>query len=31
MDEIEIHTLVLGTHPSVKSFEEAEYYGHAMK
>jgi hypothetical protein len=28
---IEIHTLILGTHPSVKSLAEEQYYGHPMK
>eukprot|EP00980_Cylindrotheca_fusiformis_P001343 scaffold338_cov116-Cylindrotheca_fusiformis.AAC.8 len=27
---IEIHTLVLGTHPSIKSLEESQYFGHPM-
>jgi hypoxanthine-DNA glycosylase len=27
---VPVHTLILGTHPSVKSLEEQEYYGHAM-
>jgi hypothetical protein len=28
---VEPHTLILGTHPSVKSLEEQRYYGHPMK
>lgn len=28
---IVVHTLILGTHPSVKSFQEKQYYGHPMK
>jgi hypothetical protein len=29
--DIKIHTLILGTHPSVKSFEEDQYYAHKQK
>jgi G:T/U-mismatch repair DNA glycosylase len=28
---IEAHTLILGTHPSIKSLSESQYYGHTMK
>jgi hypothetical protein len=28
---VEPHTLILGTHPSIKSLEEQQYYGHPMK
>jgi hypothetical protein len=28
---IEAHTLILGTHPSIKSLSENQYYGHPMK
>jgi hypothetical protein len=28
---VEPHTLILGTHPSVKSLEQQQYYGHPMK
>lgn len=27
---IKIHTLILGTHPSITSLEKSQYYGHAM-
>jgi G:T/U-mismatch repair DNA glycosylase len=26
--QIQVHTLILGTHPSIKSLEMAQYYGH---
>ena len=28
---IKVHTLVLGTHPSITSLKESEYFGHVMK
>jgi hypothetical protein len=28
---IKIHTLILGTHPSIKSFEEQAYFAHPIK
>jgi hypothetical protein len=28
---VEPHTLILGTHPSVKSLDQQRYYGHPMK
>jgi hypothetical protein len=28
---IEPHTLILGTHPSIKSLDHQQYYGHPMK
>jgi hypothetical protein len=28
---IEIHTLILGTHPSIQSLAKEQYYGHPMK
>lgn len=28
---VEPHTLILGTHPSVKSLAQEQYYGHPMK
>jgi hypothetical protein len=28
---IEMHTLILGTHPSIKSLAESQYFGHPMK
>lgn len=29
-NDIKIHTLILGTHPSVTSLEKSQYYGHNM-
>ena len=29
--KVQIHTLLLGTHPSIKSLEESQYFGHPMK
>jgi double-stranded uracil-DNA glycosylase len=29
-NETPVHTLILGTHPSIKSFEEHQYFGHAQ-
>ena len=29
--DFKIHTLLLGTHPSIKSLEESQYFGHPMK
>jgi len=31
LEPVEPHTLILGTHPSIKSLEEKQYYGHPMK
>jgi len=28
---VPVHTLILGTHPGVKSFEKQQYFGHPMK
>ena len=28
---VDIHTLILGTHPGIQSLEKSEYYGHPMK
>ena len=29
--KLKIHTLLLGTHPSIKSLARSQYYGHPMK
>jgi hypothetical protein len=29
--KIQIHTLLLGTHPSIESLAQSQYYGHPMK
>lgn len=28
---VDVHTLILGTHPGIQSLEKGEYYGHPMK
>ena len=28
---VDVHTLILGTHPSIQSLERNEYFGHPMK
>jgi hypothetical protein len=28
---VDIHTLILGTHPSIQSLEKTQYYGHPVK
>ncbi|KAL3915730.1 MAG: hypothetical protein SGILL_005507 [Bacillariaceae sp.] len=30
MKPVPVHTLILGTHPSIKSLEEQQYFGHPM-
>ena len=29
--DMKIHTLILGTHPSIKSLAQSQYYGHPLK
>ena len=29
--QIKVHTLILGTHPSIRSLKEEQYFGHPMK
>lgn len=28
--QVKVHTLILGTHPSIKSLEKSQFYGHSM-
>jgi hypothetical protein len=30
-DPVKIHTLMLGTHPSIASLGKSQYFGHNMK
>jgi len=30
IEPVKVHTLILGTHPSIKSFEEEQYFGHPL-